>query len=737
MPYNLRNFDGRAFTTIEDGVVDRQSSSSLYLIGKDVTGYGTFQNDNFLWLLENFAGTIEPASKIQGQIWFDKTIGVLKPKIYDGSEWKMFAMLTASGTAPLNANPGDIWYDTENDQLSVKSASSFTLIGPEKVLGFDTTRIISISVLDTAENPHACMLLYVDGTIVGVISLDEFDVFSQEDIYAEGITSVGKGLTLVTGATVDTDTPYASQSVNETVTGVWNFSSGFRVGSNRIVNTGTNLLIAAPTKDILIDAAAVVPFGTTNLGSSSNRYNKVFASELSGGTSISGVTLTGQFSLSSSSKLFPSADGTISLGAGNARWSTVFTRALNAGTSDSTAVIVGNWALEANSTIDATAGTFKTDTLSTGEAVNPGSITGAWSLTNDSSITFDSGTLDLGTGKLDVTSGSLQSRTLSAGTESTQGIVTGQWRLSTNSQFDASAGTLKSDTLTTGNAATSGSITGAWALSSNSSIDARLGSLYSSSLSAGGNSSAGTVTGNWALSANSQFDASAGILKSDTLDAGAPSTVGTITGAWALSSNSSIDARLGTLYSKSLNAGSATTTSTITGNWVASSASTIDITAGTLRSRTLSTGDSATEGTITGAWTLTSGSRLQATYADIAEKYTSDIIYESGTVVMFGGSHEVTAAFGSQSTKVAGIVTTEPAQVLNVDAAHAVAIALVGRVPCKVVGKIEKGDLLVTSHIPGVATNTSFPRTGALIAKALEDYDSIEVGTIEVMVVRG
>jgi hypothetical protein len=726
MPYNLRNFDGRAFTTIEDGVVDRQGSSSLYLIGKDVTGYGTFQNDNFLWLLENFAGTIEPASKVQGQIWFDKNVGVLKPKIYDGFEWKMFAMLTASGTAPLNANPGDIWYDTVNDQLSVKSSSSFTLIGPEKVSGFDTTRIISISVLDTAENPHACMLLYVDGTIVGVISLDEFDVFSQEDIYAEGITSVGKGLTLVSGATVDTDTLYASQSVNETVTGVWNFSSGFNVGSNRIVNTGTNLLIAAPAKDILIDAAAVVPFGTTNLGSSSNRYNKVFVSEVSGGTSISGVTLTGQFSLSSSSKLFPSADGTISLGAGNARWSTVFTRALNAGTSDSTAAIVGNWALEANSIIDATAGTFKTDTLSTGDAVNPGSITGAWSLTNDSSITFDSGTLDLGTGKLDVTSGSLQSRTLSAGTESTQGTVTGQWRLSTNSQFDASAGTLKSDTLTTGNAATSGSITGAWALSSNSSIDTRLGTLYSSSLSAGENISAGTVTGNWALSANSQFDASAGTLR-----------VGAITGNLSLSNNDSFDVRLGTLYSKSLNAGSATTTSTITGNWIASAGSTFDATAGTLRSRTLSTGNSATTGTITGAWTLTSGSRLQATYADIAEKYTSDIIYESGTVVMFGGSHEVTAAFGSQSTKVAGIVTTEPAQVLNVDAAHAVAIALVGRVPCKVVGKIEKGDLLVTSHIPGVATNTSFPRTGALIAKALEDYDSIEVGTIEVMVVRG
>ena len=55
MPYNLNYFDGRAFITLADGVVDQQASSSLYLIGKDVTSYGTIQNDNFLWLTENFA----------------------------------------------------------------------------------------------------------------------------------------------------------------------------------------------------------------------------------------------------------------------------------------------------------------------------------------------------------------------------------------------------------------------------------------------------------------------------------------------------------------------------------------------------------------------------------------------------------------------------------------------------------------------------------------------------------
>lgn len=737
MPYNLRNFDGRAFTTIEDGVVDRQNASSLYLIGKDVTGYGTFQNDNFLWLLENFAGSIEPANKVQGQIWFDKTVGVLKPKIYDGSEWKMFAMMTSSGTSPLNAQPGDMWYDTTNEQLYIKSTSSFTLVGPERVPGFDVTRFVSDTVLDSSNNPHACMILYVDGTILGAVSFDEFNVLSSEPLYQAGITRIGKGLTFVDGASVETDTSYASQGLNETVTGSWTFTSGINVGSASIAMTGTNLLVSIPSKEIFLNAASLIPVGTTTLGSSSYKFNKVFTSELSGGSSISGVTLTGQFSLSNSSKIYPAADGSIALGAGNARWSTIFTKGLSAGASENAATIIGTWTLDPNSSIDATNGTFKTDTLSTGDANNPGTITGVWSLTNDSGIIFDSGTLNLGTGVLDATNGTLKSTSLTSGSESTNGTITGQWKLSANSALDASLGSLKSFTLTTGNSGAAGTITGAWALDTESSFNANAGTLYSRTLNAGSNTSVGDITGNWALSAGSILDASLGSLKSKSLTTGASGTAGTITGAWALATDSSIDARNGTLYSKSLNAGSVSTTATITGNWVGSSGSIVDMSAGTLRSRTLSTGNSATTGTITGVWSLTSGSRLNATYADIAEKYTSDEIYEPGTVVMFGGTHEVTAAFGSQSTKVAGIVTTNPAQVLNVEADHAVAIALVGRVPCKVVGKIEKGDLLVTSHLSGVATTTTFPRTGSLIAKALEDYDSDEVGLIEVMVVRG
>jgi len=69
---------------------------------------------------------------------------------------------------------------------------------------------------------------------------------------------------------------------------------------------------------------------------------------------------------------------------------------------------------------------------------------------------------------------------------------------------------------------------------------------------------------------------------------------------------------------------------------------------------------------------------------------------------------------------------------------HVLSVALVGRVPCQVIGKIAKGDCLVTGSVPGVAIrlDPAVYQPGCLIGKALEDYDSEAVGTIEVAVGR-
>ena len=129
-----------------------------------------------------------------------------------------------------------------------------------------------------------------------------------------------------------------------------------------------------------------------------------------------------------------------------------------------------------------------------------------------------------------------------------------------------------------------------------------------------------------------------------------------------------------------------------------------------------------------------------AQYADLAEMYVADQTYAPGTVIAFGGKEEVTASQTSHSTTVAGIVSTNPSYLMNATQTgnHVVAVALVGRVPCQVVGTFKKGDRLVASDITGVATgldNLKY-QPGCIIGKALEEYNSEQVGTIEVAVGR-
>jgi hypothetical protein len=150
----------------------------------------------------------------------------------------------------------------------------------------------------------------------------------------------------------------------------------------------------------------------------------------------------------------------------------------------------------------------------------------------------------------------------------------------------------------------------------------------------------------------------------------------------------------------------------------------------------LTTGANTTAGTITGNWSLSAGSRLTATYADIAEKYVADATYIPGTVLIFGGEQEVTLSNAFDSTKVAGVVSTNPAYSMNsaLEAEYVAEIALQGRVPCKVIGPIEKGDLMVSAS-NGHATSNNDARAGTIIGKALENFNG-DFGIIEVAVGR-
>ena len=162
----------------------------------------------------------------------------------------------------------------------------------------------------------------------------------------------------------------------------------------------------------------------------------------------------------------------------------------------------------------------------------------------------------------------------------------------------------------------------------------------------------------------------------------------------------------------------------------------------TLYVRNISAGAPNQTGLIDGDWSLTAGSTFQSTYtADLAERYEADEELAPGTVVAIGGDNEVTATTSENDTNVFGVVSTEPAFIMNgkagTDETHPL-IAMTGRCPCKVVGKINKGDRLVSSPTTGRARKADLTNDSvyAIIGRAIEAHDSDGEGTIEIAVTR-
>lgn len=143
--------------------------------------------------------------------------------------------------------------------------------------------------------------------------------------------------------------------------------------------------------------------------------------------------------------------------------------------------------------------------------------------------------------------------------------------------------------------------------------------------------------------------------------------------------------------------------------------------------------------TYNAVWATTfHGTATEALYADLAENYLGDANYEPGTVLVFGGEFEVTVCSSKGDHRVAGVVTTNPAHLMNsmLKGEHVVGVALQGRVPCKVIGKVQKGDMLVTSAVPGYAIVNNDPKIGTVIGKAVSTKDDMDKGVVEVVVGR-
>ena len=115
MSYTLTKTDGTTLVTIPDTEIN--TSYGLTLIGRNYSGYGTFLNDNFISLMENFSNSTPPALPLEGQLWYNPDTYAIQ--VWDSRAWKQVAYSLASATQPgaTGRNVGDMWYDTTNQQL--------------------------------------------------------------------------------------------------------------------------------------------------------------------------------------------------------------------------------------------------------------------------------------------------------------------------------------------------------------------------------------------------------------------------------------------------------------------------------------------------------------------------------------------------------------------------------------------------------------------------------------------
>ena len=135
------------------------------------------------------------------------------------------------------------------------------------------------------------------------------------------------------------------------------------------------------------------------------------------------------------------------------------------------------------------------------------------------------------------------------------------------------------------------------------------------------------------------------------------------------------------------------------------------------------------------------GTATTALYADVAEMYSSDAEYEAGTVIMFNqaeGTHEVTQSSYAKSNRVIGVVTTDPALLMNSAlSGTTVGVALLGRTPCKVTGEVAKGDRIISSDVPGHGQSVNAVEEFSyqhVVGRAIESKTTPGEGIIEVVI---
>jgi hypothetical protein len=202
MPYTINKYSGAQVSVVADGTID--STLDIKLIGKNYAGYGEVQNENFVFMLENFANVSPPPKAITGQIWFDSSSSKLK--FYDGSKFRTTGGAEVGATAPTGLTTGDFWFDTTNKQLYAWDGAAFVLVGPQGVAGSGTTQVRSRAVRGEDTITYPIIEAVVDDQTIFVISKEGEFTLDDGVNAITGFSKIQQGITLCyTPGVGDTD----------------------------------------------------------------------------------------------------------------------------------------------------------------------------------------------------------------------------------------------------------------------------------------------------------------------------------------------------------------------------------------------------------------------------------------------------------------------------------------------------------------------------------------------------
>lgn len=175
MPYTISYTDAvnKGTIIVEDNTLNNETT--LNFPGRGTTAYGQAVNENFLHLLENFANTTAPERPVEGQLWYDSTQGVDQLKVYDGTNWVASGGLKKASAAPAvaNSSAGDLWVNTESQQLYLFTGSTWVLVGPDFSDGL-LTGAQAQAIVGTDDNTYNVLAIKIEDQPVIIISNQSF-----------------------------------------------------------------------------------------------------------------------------------------------------------------------------------------------------------------------------------------------------------------------------------------------------------------------------------------------------------------------------------------------------------------------------------------------------------------------------------------------------------------------------------------------------------------------------------